>query len=100
MSRLLIPHGASLIPSPYFLLPILLTWTDDRCWRLVFDGGKSEHRRTRWWVTPTGLVARLGTVPQKTDRHPRKFWIVAFYDSKFLGGVRVKRCGKSAPLGW
>ena len=72
MSRLLIPHGASLIPSPYFLLPILLTWTDDRCWRLVFDGGKSEHRRTRWWVTPTGLVARLGTVPQKTDRPATK----------------------------
>jgi len=42
----------------------------------------------RWWVTPTvpaGLPAGTGKVPQK------------IYRPEFYRGVRVKRCGKSAP---
>lgn len=52
------------------------------------SGGKSEHDRTRWWVTPTGRKARESA----TENTPPKA-------GGNVGPVRVKRCGKSAPPG-
>ncbi len=48
-------------------------------------GGKSEHDRTRWWVTPTDP---LRVRESATENKPPE-----------LAPVRVQRCGKSAPPG-
>ena len=57
-----------------------------------WPGGKSEHGRTRWWVTPT---CRAGDGPVRdsaTENRP-----LSAVNQQW---VRVKRCGKSAPLCW
>ena len=65
-------------------------------------GGKSGLHRAECQVTPGGREptesATESVPPKKGDRpllnvHKRGL-------SPFLGWVRVKRCGKSAPRGW
>ena len=57
----------------------------------LFRGGKSGLLRTQWWVTPTVRKDR----DSATESIPPR---------RFACGVRVKRCGKSAPAvrvtGW
>src|SRR5262249_7575489 len=54
--------------------------------------GKSEHDRTRWWLTTTGPVAAPGQCHRKHTASGAR--------PQGRGQrARVKRCGKSAPLG-
>jgi hypothetical protein len=56
--------------------------------RLVRLGGKSEHGRTRWWVTPTDPLQGQGQCHREQTARAGQ-----------PAQVRVKRCGKSAPPG-
>jgi len=56
-------------------------------------GGKSGLHRAGWWVTPTGGDPRESA----TENIPPRQQLWLFFLQGAARGVRVKRCGKSAP---